>query len=194
MGREADVASITQLPNGSWQVRHWGPDGRQHKRNLRSEREAKRYAATCEADKLRGEWASPRLGRIPFGQYAASWLETKGNLRPRTLINVEARLRNHIVPTFGSRPIASIRPSEVRAWITGLSAGGLAADTIKAVYLTFGQVIHAAQIDGYLARSPLLGTKEALPPLLSHQEMLFIDPEQVRSLAEAIPRWRRRIS
>ena len=38
--------------------------------------------------------------------------------RPRRVS--ETNLRVHVLPTFGDRPIGSIRPSEVQAWVRGL--------------------------------------------------------------------------
>ena len=56
-----------------------------------------------EGDKVRGTYVDRSGGRITVADYDESWVRTKGRIRPRTLINVEGRLRNHILPTFGQR-------------------------------------------------------------------------------------------
>lgn len=65
----------------------------------------------------------------------------------------------------------------------------LAPSTVKAVYLTAGQVLETAEIDGLIGRSPCRGVK--LPEEPESEEMRFLTPEQVVLLAETIePRYR----
>lgn len=67
-----------------------------------------------EEQRARHGWGDSGAERTPFGAYALGWADTKGNVRPRTRINVEGRLRNHILPAFGDSPIGAIRPRDVR--------------------------------------------------------------------------------
>lgn len=184
------MASIREH-HGQYQVQYRDPSGRQRARSFPRKSDAKSFAAAVETDKRRSEWLDPRLGKIRFGSYATQWLATKGDLRPRPRLNVEGRLRNHILPTFADRAIASIQPTEVRAWIAGLTEKGLAPATVRATYLTLGQILDTAQVDGCLARSPLIGTKQSLPREASQEEMHFLTASQIERLAEAItPRFR----
>ena len=84
------------------------------------------------------------------------WSNRKPN-RPRTMVNVRGRLENHVLPRFGPRRLASIQPSEVREWVADLSRAGLAPETVKAIYLTLGQIMKTAQIDRLIGRSPCVG-------------------------------------
>src|SRR2546422_373628 len=83
-----------------------------------------------------------------------------------------------------NRAIGSIQPRDVRSWIAGLTASGLAPATVRAIYLTFGQILETAQIDGHIARSPLIGTKQALPKQTSQEEMHFLNAQEIKRLAE----------
>ncbi|HYN35363.1 MAG TPA: site-specific integrase [Actinomycetota bacterium] len=132
----------------------------------------------------RGEWTDPELRRTLVADYAEQWIATKGNVRARTRINVEGRLRNHILPALGDKPLAAVRPSDVRAFVTDLNALGLAPSTVRATYRTLGQLLRTAEIDGLVTRSPCLGVE--LPAETSHEEMRFLTPEQVAALADAI--------
>jgi integrase len=157
------MASIREH-HGQYQVQYRDPSGRQRARSFARKSDTKSFAAAVETDKRRSEWLDPRLGKIRSGSYATQWLATKGDLRPRPRRNVEGRVRNHILPTFADRAIASIQPAEVRAWIAGLTAKGLAPATVRATYLT----------------------REA-----SQEEMHFLTASQIERLAEAItPRFR----
>lgn len=183
------MAHIQKLGKGRWQARYVDPTGRTRSKNFSREADAKYFLISVEKDKLLGDWVDPNRGRTPFRVYADKWTHTKLDVRPRTLINIEGRLRNHLIPVFGDRAIASIRPEQVRLWVRELTKSGLSAATVRAIYLVFSQIMKTATIDRYISRSPCTGV--SLPPLASHEEMHFLDPREVRLLAETItPRFR----
>lgn len=70
--------------------------------------------------------ASRRTSGQTFGEYADSWLASRrtkrGPLKPRTEADYRRYLDRHILPTFGSKPIRSIRPADVHAWYLKLNA------------------------------------------------------------------------
>lgn len=168
-----------------WKARYRTTEGATRSRAFARLVDAEDYLATVEADKVRGEFADPLLGRRTFEEYALEWLEGKGNVRPRTRINVEGRLHKHAIPAFGATPIGNIRPAQVRSWVTGLSASGLAPSTIKAIYLTFGQVMRTAEIDRVIPRTPCIGIE--LPADIGpDREQHYLTPEEIAGLAEAI--------
>src|SRR5215213_5049056 len=59
------------------------------------------------------DWVDPDRTRVLLRDYAASWLKGKAKIRPRTAINIEGRLRNHILPSLGSARVGAIRPADV---------------------------------------------------------------------------------
>ncbi len=64
------MASITKREGrpSPWQVRYKTPDGQSRRRQFRRKVDAERFAATVEADKVRGEWTDPALGRTTFAE------------------------------------------------------------------------------------------------------------------------------
>src|SRR3546814_14421347 len=86
-----------------------------------------RWVVETQAELNRGNVIDPRAGQITLAEYAAQWQAAQMH-RPSTTESTESRLRRHVLPTFGHRPIGSLRPSEVRAWVKGLS-GNLAPTT-----------------------------------------------------------------
>jgi integrase len=128
------------------------------------------------------------VGTVPpaklLGDYTADWLATKADVSPRTLINVEGRLRNHILPVFGSVSLARIQPSDVRAFVASLTAAGLAPSTVKATYLVLAQVLRTSAVDGYIAHSPCI--EPGLPSDRQRGAMHFLDAGQVDTLAASI--------
>ncbi|MFE1250497.1 hypothetical protein [Streptomyces sp. NPDC058741] len=98
-----------------WQVRWRDAAGKQQKENFAKRSQADTRAATIEADLARGLYVDPAAGKESFRAVAERW-RTSAVHRSGTASRVERGLRIHIYPTFGDRPIVSIRPSEVQAW------------------------------------------------------------------------------
>ena len=172
-----------------WRARYRDPRGRERVKNFTRRVDAERFLVGIEHSKLKGEWTEPRLGKIRFDTYAAEWLTTKADVGPQTLTNVQGRLRKHIVPTFGSMTMAGVRPVDVRKFVANLVDSGLAASTVKSIYLTASQVFAQAVTDGLISRSPCIGIR--LPEERQREQMHFLTPDQVSDLAEAItPRFR----
>jgi len=158
------------------------------RRTGRSVVDAERFLATVAVDLLRGEWTDPALGRCTFGDYVKLWLPSTARLADGTRANIDGRLRNHLLPYFGEMPVAAIRPAHVRGWVAGMVGKGLAPSTVKSCYWLLGDVLGSAEVDRYIARSPLaaMDPRKDLPRDTAHQEMTFLDAAQVARLAEAI--------
>lgn len=182
------MASLEDRGKGAklrWKARYRTEEGATRSRAFSRRVDAEDFLATVEADKVRGEFTDPLLGRRTFEEYALEWLGGKGNVRPRTRINVEGRLRKHAIPAFGAMPIGHVRPAHVRSWVSSLTAAGLAPSTIKAIYLTFGQVMRTAEIDRVIPRSPCVGIE--LPADTGpDREQCYLTPEEIARLAETI--------
>jgi integrase len=145
---------------------------------------SERFLATVEADKLRGHWVDPTFTKVRFGDYATDWLASITHVRPTTRVNIEGRLRNHILPKFGAIALGSIRAADIRTWIAELSAKGLTAGSVASIYRTLSKILKTAEIDGFIARSPCIGIE--LPREQPRDEMHFLSHEQVAVLADEV--------
>lgn len=167
-----------------WQARYRAPDGRQRSRQFSRKVDAERFLAAVEHDQMRGTWVDPALGKVTFREYAGEWAQSLAHLQPGTRSNIEGRLRNHLLPHFGSLPLNAIRPADVRRWVSEMVEKGLAPGTVTAAYRTFGKILRTAEIDGRIARSPLTGID--LPKETARAEMMFLTAEEVVRLAAAV--------
>jgi integrase len=92
------------------------------------------------------------------------------------------------LPSFGGVPLAAISQRDVRAWVAELSARGLAPATLQKCYQLLGKVMGAAVDAGMLAQSPC---RRVPLPKVEREEMRFLTPAEVATLADAIqPRYR----
>ena len=77
--------------------------------------QAEEWLTLTEAEILQDDWIDPDAGEIPISDYAATWIEERPGLRPKTVINYRSLLRCHITPhlttvTVGELTLARVRP------------------------------------------------------------------------------------
>jgi integrase len=174
-----------RVRNGTvrYRARYRDPAGRERSKSFDRKVDAERWLAEMEHTKSRGLWTDPSLGRVRFADWLTAWWATTTNLRPSTQARDEMALRLYAVPQFGDMPLAAISQLEVRAWVTELSARGLAPATVVKAYQLLGKVLAAAVDAGYLAQTPC---RNVPLPAIEREEMRFLTPTQIATLAEAI--------
>jgi integrase len=181
------MASIEKrkTPSGEvrWDVRYRGSDRRQVKRTFKRKIDAQRFAATADADVLRGEWIDPRKARETFGHWAAQWKATTTHLKPKTRAGYDSILSKHLLPRFADEPLSSIDHPCVLAFLSDLAASGQGAGTVRNVRDVLRLVMALAVRSGAIKHNPVLGARLGRP---AKQEMIFLTAEQVMSLAEEI--------
>ncbi|MEW2610234.1 tyrosine-type recombinase/integrase [Streptomyces sp. NPDC047880] len=165
-----------------WQVRWYDAAGKQQKENFAKRSQADTRAATIEADLARGVYVDPAAGKESFRAVAERWRSSAVH-RSGTASRVERALRIHIYPTFGDRPIVSIRPSEVQAWVKDRSQV-LAPSTLRITFAYLVTVMHTAVRDRTIAVNPCAGIKL---PEVRRPEIVPLHREAVRALIEAAP-------
>ena len=118
-------ANITQLKSKRWQVRYTGPDMvRRYAPHTFEKREtAEAWVAAARRKIDKDQWDatddSPKEA-ITFGVYAQRWLTNRQvagrPIKARTREHYSAILDDHLLPTFGHRQLAAIKPKDVRDW------------------------------------------------------------------------------
>jgi len=117
--------NIRRLPSGRYQARYTAPDGSLVKapRTFAAKIDAEAWLADRRREIDRGLW-DPDTHRPPdrttFAEYAAQWLANRQvagrPLKDRTKEHYQAILDDHLLPAFGKRPLAAIKPADVREW------------------------------------------------------------------------------
>jgi len=115
-------------------------------------------------------------------QYARIWQSAQVG-REHTIRNIDVALRIHVLPNIGSRPLASIRPSDMQALVKTLSAT-LAPGTVRETYKVAGRMFSAAVDDRVLSASPC---HRVTLPRDDRPEVVIPTVEQITTLAAAVP-------
>ncbi|MCX4908066.1 site-specific integrase [Streptomyces sp. NBC_00878] len=165
-----------------WQVRWRDAAGEQQKENFAKRSQADNRADTIGADLARGLYVDPAAGKESFRAVAERW-RTSAVHRDGTASRVERALRLHIYPTFADRPIVTIRPSEVQAWVKDRSQV-LAPSTLRVTFAYLVTVMHTAVRDRTIALNPCAGIKL---PEVRRVEITPLHADAVRALIETAP-------
>ncbi len=186
--RDPETGKPTKAPKGAKYRARWRtPKGSSRTKTFERKLDAERHLAEVTVSTAQGAYVDSAAGRVTFGRYAADWASSQPHRRT-TADLVERNLRLHVLPTFGSRPIASIRTSEVQAWVTAVSTS-LSPATTRTVYGTLAAILRCAEDDRVIARTPC--TRRVRLPRAHGAEVTPILPEQLRAIIETVePRYR----
>lgn len=148
--------SVRRLPSGRYQARYRDETGAEYTapETFATKTDAARWLATIETDMLRGQWIEPRSGQVTLKSFAAEWLVSRPNLRPRTRELYGSLLRLHILPALGSAELSRITPTVVRRWHAELVNSGLGAVTVAKSYRLLRTVLGTAVADEMIVRNP----------------------------------------
>ena len=183
MTRRSHFGSIRKRANGRFQALYFDVSGRRHSAGIFDTRgEASAALDAARTDINRGIWIDPGPGKELFGKYAKRWLEQRHDLAPRTRDQYRSLQNRHLLPAFGTTPIARIEKSQVRSWHAALAKQS--PSVAVSAYRHLKAILNTAVEDEILARNPcsIKGagsdrSAERVPPTT----------EQVRSLMEAMP-------
>jgi integrase len=175
------VASIKKRPDGKWRARYGDPEGKERAQHFERKVDAERWLDTKRGELVRGDYIDPDAGRETFKSYAETWRKAQVH-RPTTAALVEIDLRLHCYPTFGDRPLSSIRRSDVQPWVKGRSEV-LAPSTLMVVFRWFATIMRSAVEDRALSSSPCRGVK---PPRRERVQVVPLEVEQVLRLVDVV--------
>jgi integrase len=181
------MSSIKKRSDGRWRARYRDESNREHARHFARKVDAQRWLDAVTASIVRGDYVDPRAGRETVRTYASRWEAVQVSSDGTARI-VDNALRRHVVPAFGSRPIGSVRRSDIQAFVKLLEAKGLAAGTVRNIYEVAARVFDAAVEDRIISTSPC---RRITLPRSDGAEVVPSTVEEVAALRSSLdPRWR----
>jgi len=176
------MTSIQKRPNGKWRARYHDPTGKERSKHFDRKTDAQRFLDETTTSLVTGQYVDPKAGRITFEAYSEQWLNTRV-LRLNTLKAMRSALTVHAYPTFGSTPIASVRPSLLQAFVKDLSAS-LSPRTVRVTMQHVRAVFESARQDKLIAANPC--DRLALPRITLEQ-IVPMTTEQVLAVRNHMP-------
>ena len=184
------MANIQKRPDGRWRARYRDTAGKEHARHFKRKAEATRWLDEVTASIVTGQYVDPNAGRVLFRDYAELWREAQVH-RPTSQAHVEGILRRHAYPFFGDRPIVSILPSEIQAWVKRLSVGELEAKrrplappTVGVAHGIVSSIFRSAIRDRKITANPCEGTRL---PRGEKRRVMPVTTAQVEQLRAGVP-------
>lgn len=189
-------------PRHVWVVAWRQPDGRQRRRQVATHAAAIALRGQVESGQVPDEApTTAQGGPVTVAACVEQWTATRRVSKARTAAE------RSLVKRFGPllhRPVAEVRPSDVRALVAGLTDEGLSAETVGAVLRTLRAVLDTATEDGHLTANPAARVRPPRvrrPPLdagdvytaAEARQLVVHTPQQYRALMALLvyvgPRW-----
>jgi integrase len=158
-----------------------GAGATQVTRTFRRKVDAQAWLTAQTAAVQDGTHIHPRQAKLTVGEWCDSWLAGYGTRRASTVRQARVHIAQ-IQTAFGDRPLAAVRPSDVRAWTAKLKADGTADSYVYALHNRVSQLMSDAVHDGLLIRSPC--SRRTAPPA-GRPRPYVATTEQVFALRDA---------
>jgi integrase len=158
---------LRQFRSGRWKASYTGPDGLLYEapRTFDAREDAEAWLTDRRRETDRELWSPPataeqkrakRKADTTFADYSVTWLETrtvKGRpLRPRTRAHYKNLLDDHILDTFGKKPVRSITRESVDRWYAKTAPD---APTLRAhTYSLLRTILESARTDKLIDANP----------------------------------------
>jgi integrase len=188
-GRRFEVAWIKtyELQSGEKRYRvYWrDPSGKPHGKVFRRFADARNSKRDLERSLDEGLYRDPARGRITLEELWMEFIQAPPTpLAPSTRSLYEMLARIYLLPRFGQHRLNRIQPEDVRRFIADLAEQSVGEQSIRAAYRLLRRLLTFAVDDHRIGANP---ASKLHAPQPSPRETMFLTPQQVASVAHAVP-------
>lgn len=121
---------------------------------------------------------------MTLAAYAETWMKAKraSGLKYTTLRRYESMIRVHLLPAFGTLPLAEVNRGKVRELVAGLSEQGRQPKTIQNVVLCLSAIYSDAIEDEHVPHNPALKTGKLIKTSKKGEDVQVFTHEEERQL------------
>lgn len=173
--------AIIKRPNGSFQVKYRGSDGRWITRTFTTKREAEAFDLKVKQEKRNGGLVTNQGRNVTLDEFFGVWVETlKGGASTGWLKTRNQQYRDFVKPFLGSRRLQGIQPPDIATVMTRMVESGHSAQTRLHVFWLLHKLFSDAQESFRLVTfNPALRTYK---PNIPSKEAAHLNLDQVRKL------------
>ena len=148
----------TRVPNARWgKGKRWlavwhDEYGEEKSRAFPVKKAADTYWAAMETDVARGDYQDPKAGKETIAAVGVRWLMSR-RVDPRSAVLYDQAWRLHVLPAFGRRSVASIKPGDIQAWLSALGEQ-YDESTLATSFVVLGGLLDLAVADGQRRTNP----------------------------------------
>jgi integrase len=203
----AHVQKRTRADGATTYVVKWqNPDGKHRsKGGFTTKKSAENYATRVKGGRLTGIEYDPKAGAVAFREAAAVWLDSRHDLKPRTIAGYREMLapanerrrgmsKLGIDAEFGGYPLNAINRDQISSWVQRLTKAGKKPSTVRHQYFVVRMVLRQAVQDRRIPFNPAdnvtLPTERSVnggAPGVVDDPAQFLTPAAVASLTAATP-------
>lgn len=176
------MASIAKLPNGTWRARFYDNSRKQQSKVFARRIDAQHWIDEQTVALRTGSYVEPRSSQATIAELATIWIDSDPSWTASTKARNRSILDRHILPKWGSMPLARIGFEEVQQWVASYSSGNLAGGTVRKIAGVLSSLLRFAVASRKLSANPMTGVKL---PKQAIARRRYLDVDQVDALAEA---------
>lgn len=151
----------SQRPNGTYDYRWTGRDGKRHVVYAKTLEELREKEAQVENDKFQGLKAEAR--NVTINEMFDLWCQVKRGLKNNTFENYKYMYNLFVRPNFGKHRISTLKKSDVKRFYNQLvDERNVQASTVDTVHTVLHQVLQMAVDDRYISNNPSDGVLKEL--------------------------------
>lgn len=156
----------------------------QHERSFRTRKESDDWATKVEYDKRAQIFTDPRLGEIPFRDYAETWLRQHTGA-PNSIKAYRGSLDNHVLPAMGDTQLRKVTRDQVRELLLEtMPAKPVSASVVATARLVITAVLGEAVKSKRIPENVAAGIR--LPRVQEAAEFYVPSRSELEALAAAM--------
>ncbi len=168
--------------------------GKQRKRFAHTLVEARTVKAALTADVKRGDYFEE--SKVAFDDYAKQWLDTYGGRTSKGIREVTRKQYRHAIetkaiPFFGSMPMSSLRPTDMKSYAQRVASTGVSANTVRLALAPVRALLATAVEDGLIRSNPAAGLRLSHTTIKPHvdevEKVKALSEDELRALLAEVP-------
>ena len=175
--------SFIEKRGDRYRARFTDPTGKSHSRTFTRKTDAQRFLRELDAELLRGSWVDPRDADTAVAEWAEEFLSLCRRLAERTQETYRRDLTRYVLPRFGPYRLGHLPADEIENWLNDEIDAGIAPSSVHRHYRTLRRMMQVAVEKQKIASNPC---DRVDPPRVPKREMVFLDWDEVMTLADNI--------